>query len=55
MAGGAGELLKSFKLFSSGKGEIGATQLMSVIQVRAHARTRAHTYMYAVFNLVESS
>lgn len=33
MAGGAGELLKCFKLFSSGKGEIGPTQLMSVVQV----------------------
>uniref|UniRef100_A0A6U4UY24 EF-hand domain-containing protein n=1 Tax=Hemiselmis andersenii TaxID=464988 RepID=A0A6U4UY24_HEMAN len=32
MAGGAGELLKSFKLFSSGQGEIGPTQMMSVIQ-----------------------
>eukprot|EP00288_Rhodomonas_lens_P013555 CAMPEP_0177696644 /NCGR_PEP_ID=MMETSP0484_2-20121128/4089_1 /TAXON_ID=354590 /ORGANISM="Rhodomonas lens, Strain RHODO" /LENGTH=244 /DNA_ID=CAMNT_0019207627 /DNA_START=164 /DNA_END=898 /DNA_ORIENTATION=+ len=32
MAGGAGELLKCFKLFSSGKGEIGPTQLMSVVQ-----------------------
>ncbi len=33
MAGGAGELLKSFKLFSSGKGEIGPHQLMNVVQV----------------------
>jgi len=32
MAGGAGQLLKSFKLFSSGKGEIGPNQLMSVCQ-----------------------
>ena len=32
MAGGAGELLKSFKLFSSGQGEIGPNQMMSVIQ-----------------------
>mmetsp|Transcript_29479 Transcript_29479/g.74061 ORF Transcript_29479/g.74061 Transcript_29479/m.74061 type:complete len:320 (+) Transcript_29479:195-1154(+) len=31
MAGGAGELLKSFKLFSSGQGEIGPSQMMSVI------------------------
>mmetsp|Transcript_18480 Transcript_18480/g.60662 ORF Transcript_18480/g.60662 Transcript_18480/m.60662 type:complete len:260 (-) Transcript_18480:27-806(-) len=34
MAGGAGQLLKSFKLFSSGKGEIGPNQLMSVCQVK---------------------
>jgi len=32
MAGGAGQLLKSFKLFSSGKGEIGPNQLISVCQ-----------------------
>jgi Ca2+-binding EF-hand superfamily protein len=32
MGGGAGELLKSFKLFSSGKGEIGPNQLLSVVQ-----------------------
>jgi hypothetical protein len=30
MAGGAGELLKSFKLFSSGQGEIGPNQMMQV-------------------------
>jgi len=32
MAGGAGELLKSFKLFSSGQGEIGPNQMMQVVQ-----------------------
>jgi len=32
MGGGAGELLKSFKLFASGKGEIGPNQLLSVVQ-----------------------
>ena len=32
LAGGAGELLKSFKLFSSGKGEIGPNQLLKVMQ-----------------------
>lgn len=32
MSGGAGELLKSFKLFSSGKGEIGPNQLQAVVQ-----------------------
>ena len=34
LAGGAGELLKSFKLFSSGKGEIGPNQLLKVMQER---------------------
>jgi Ca2+-binding EF-hand superfamily protein len=32
MGGGAGELMKSFKLFSSGKGEIGPNQLLNVVQ-----------------------
>jgi Ca2+-binding EF-hand superfamily protein len=31
MNGGAGQTLKSFKLFSSGKGDIGPTQLMRVV------------------------